>query len=135
MEWDKDEELTHLRSEVKHLQRELAQARALIPNSEVSDDDRKNGLYLFGYGSLIWNVGSTPFVEKRVCQVFGFRRSLSSRSTDHRGTPVFPGRTATLIPDQTAVCQGLAYLVPVINKIHQLLTNLISFFSFRYLKN
>ena len=56
--------------------------------------------------------GSTPYCARRVCYVRGYRRALVQRSTDHRGTPRRPGRTATLVPDAGATCAGVAYAVP-----------------------
>ena len=50
-EWDKDEELAHLRQEVRHLTSELAACKARLPVSE-----HLRGLVIFGYGSLCWNV-------------------------------------------------------------------------------
>ncbi|KAF8404109.1 hypothetical protein HHK36_008989 [Tetracentron sinense] len=55
-------------------------------------------LWVFGYGSLIWKAG--------------FRHDdRLVGSTDHRGTPEYPGRTVTLEPLDGEVCWGVAYKV------------------------
>jgi len=70
-------------------------------------------LWVFGYGSIVWRVGfEHDDVVAPVC-ARGFRRRFFQGSTDHRGTPEFPGRTATLERcDASEVCWGAAYRVP-----------------------
>ena len=66
--------------------------------------------WIFGYGSLVWRP-AFPYVERRPGSIRGFARRLWQRSTDHRGTPQDPGRVATLIEAEGAICGGMGYRV------------------------
>ncbi|XP_078444685.1 chaC-like family protein isoform X2 [Wolffia australiana] len=66
--------------------------------------------WVFGYGSLIWKAGF-HHDERLVGFIRGYRRVFYQGSTDHRGTPSFPGRTVTLEPLQDQVCWGVAYRI------------------------
>jgi cation transport regulator ChaC len=75
---------------------------------EVEEMIRENDgwLRIFGYGSLCWNAG-TPgesaltddAVTSTTGQARGYRRVWAQKSTDHRGTPAFPGLVCTLLTD------------------------------------
>ncbi|GAB2290800.1 Gamma-glutamylcyclotransferase 2-3 [Dionaea muscipula] len=67
-------------------------------------------LWVFGYGSLIWKTGF-HFDERLIGFIKGYRRVFHQGSTDHRGTPDFPGRTVTLEPAKGEVCWGVAYKI------------------------
>ncbi|KAL6877591.1 hypothetical protein ACP4OV_012806 [Aristida adscensionis] len=67
-------------------------------------------LWVFGYGSLIWNPGF-DFDDKILGYIKGYKRTFDLACIDHRGTPEHPARTCTLEADEEAICWGIAYCV------------------------
>ncbi|CAA0840836.1 ChaC-like family protein [Striga hermonthica] len=67
-------------------------------------------MWVFGYGSLIWKAGFR-YDERVVGFIKDYRRVFYQGSTDHRGTPEFPGRTVTLQPAKGENCWGAAYKI------------------------
>ncbi len=67
-------------------------------------------VWLFGYGSLIWNPG-IPYIQRKPARLAGFVRKFWQGSHDHRGTAESPGRVVTLTPCEKGHCDGIAYLV------------------------
>lgn len=67
-------------------------------------------LWVFGYGSLIWNPGF-DFDDKILGFIKGYKRTFNLACIDHRGTPEHPARTCTLETDEEAICWGIAYCV------------------------
>ncbi len=70
-----------------------------------------NDIWLFGYGSIMWKTGFNFEASER-CHVRGWARRFWQASTDHRGTPEFPGRVVTLIESAREHCWGTAYRLP-----------------------
>ena len=68
-------------------------------------------LWIFAYGSLIWNPGF-PVQRRVVGCVRGFRRGFFMRSIHHRGSVEAPGLVLALDADEGAVCQGSLLQVP-----------------------
>jgi glutathione-specific gamma-glutamylcyclotransferase len=69
-----------------------------------------SGLWIFGYGSLIWRPGFS-YRERRLAHAVGWRRVLAQGSPDHRGTPERLGRVVTLVPAEGALCGGVVYAI------------------------
>lgn len=67
-------------------------------------------MWVFGYGSLIWNP-EFPVAEARIARVHGWQRSFCMRSIHHRGTEAEPGLVLALDRAEEARCDGLAFRV------------------------
>lgn len=66
-------------------------------------------LWLFAYGSLIWNPGH-DFVEHQRATAAGWHRSFGLKLTRWRGTREVPALMMAL--DRGGSCTGLAYRLP-----------------------
>ncbi|MBK1635167.1 gamma-glutamylcyclotransferase [Rhodovulum adriaticum] len=64
-------------------------------------------LWVFGYGSLLWNPGF-PVAERRLARLEGWHRSFCMRSIHHRGTETAPGLVLALDAMAGAACDGVA---------------------------
>ncbi len=64
-------------------------------------------LWVFGYGSLLWNPGF-PVAETRIARLHGWHRSFCMSSIHHRGTEEDPGLVLALDALEGAFCDGLA---------------------------
>ena len=71
--------------------------------------DPNQDLWIFGYGSLMWNPGF-PAQENRPGLLHGYHRRLCVLSTHYRGTPDNPGLVLGL--DQGGSCCGRTFRVP-----------------------
>ncbi|MCA0920577.1 gamma-glutamylcyclotransferase [Pseudooceanicola nanhaiensis] len=76
-------------------------------------------MWVFGYGSLIWNPGFTP-VETAIATLPGWARSFCMRSIHHRGTPEDPGLVLALDEVADAECHGVAFCVAEPERAHVL---------------
>lgn len=63
-------------------------------------------LWIFGYGSLLWNPGF-PVAERRQAVLHDHRRSFCMWSIHHRGTPEAPGLVLALDAAEGERCSGL----------------------------
>ncbi|MEQ9332174.1 gamma-glutamylcyclotransferase [Thalassobaculum sp.] len=72
-------------------------------------EEGDGGIWIFGYGSLMWNPGF-PFVERANARLLGRHRRLCVVSRHHRGDAARPGLVMGL--DRGGSCRGIAYRVP-----------------------
>ena len=75
-------------------------------NTALSDRNSDDPIWIFGYGSLIWNPLFT-FAERRVAKVRGYHRGFYLWSKINRGSPERPGLVLGL--DRGGSCGGMAY--------------------------
>jgi cation transport protein ChaC len=85
-------------SEAK-LARSVDETLAANPHGDV---------WVFGYGSLIWNP-LLQYAEKRSAKIYGAHRSFCLWSRVNRGTPEAPGLVLGL--DKGGACAGVVYRV------------------------
>lgn len=67
-------------------------------------------MWVFGYGSLLWNPGFA-YTQTKLARLDGFRRSFCMSSIHHRGTPEMPGLVLALDAAEGHSCDGLAFHV------------------------
>lgn len=67
-------------------------------------------MWVFGYGSLIWDPGF-PVAERRIARLTGWHRSFCMWSIHHRGTPDSPGLVLALDRVEGGACTGVAFRV------------------------
>lgn len=68
-------------------------------------------MWVFGYGSLIWDPGFA-FADRRRARLVGWHRSFCMHSVHYRGTATAPGLVLALDADPSGSCEGLAFAVP-----------------------
>jgi cation transport protein ChaC len=101
------------------VQRMVADAGAVVPmmseaelagSIEATLAQRPPGtaVWLFGYGSLIWNP-AFHYVERRVGTIHGFHRRFCLWTHLGRGTPERPGLTLGL--DRGGACRGVIFRI------------------------
>jgi len=67
-------------------------------------------LFVFGYGSLMWDPGFA-FASRQVARLSGYHRSFCMWSTQYRGTAANPGLVLALDQAGGAGCHGVAFAV------------------------
>ncbi len=67
-------------------------------------------LWVFGYGSLIWDPGFAV-AERQIARLDGWRRSFCMWSIHHRGSVQDPGLVLALDRAAEARCDGVAFRV------------------------
>ncbi|MEJ6397534.1 gamma-glutamylcyclotransferase [Yoonia sp. 208BN28-4] len=79
-----------------------------MPDQSVIPADQP--LWVFGYGSLLWNPGFTP-AEKQRARLDGYARSFCMLSIHHRGSHEDPGLVLALDENADEFCTGVAFRV------------------------
>lgn len=67
-------------------------------------------MWVFGYGSLLWNPGF-DVATRKIATLPDYARSFCMRSIHHRGTECDPGLVLALDEVRGAECQGVALAV------------------------
>jgi cation transport protein ChaC len=80
-----------------------------MPASIAALRDGREPVWVFAYGSLMWNP-DFDFAESRPSFLYGYHRSFCLYSRDYRGTPERPGLVLGL--DRGGSCHGIAYRLP-----------------------
>lgn len=76
---------------------------------EVLSEYKPEELWVFAYGSLIWNP-EFKFLESRMATANGWHRSFCLKLTRWRGTRELPALMLAL--DRGGTCKGVAYRLP-----------------------
>jgi cation transport protein ChaC len=74
----------------------------------LAGHDPAGDVWLFAYGSLIWNPALAT-VERRPARIFGYHRRLCLLTRVARGTPAAPGLLFGL--DRGGSCRGIAFRI------------------------
>lgn len=90
-------------SRIKSVAERMAAMRSLLVQLPPDED-----VWVFGYGSLIWNP-AFHYQEKRSAHVHGFHRRFAFWTTTGRGTPENPGLMLALEPGGS--CRGVAFRI------------------------
>jgi cation transport protein ChaC len=76
----------------------------------MSNTHQTGQLWVFGYGSLIWNPGFSV-ADRQIARLNGWHRSFCMRSIHHRGSVEAPGLVLALDRQEDARCDGVAFAV------------------------
>jgi cation transport protein ChaC len=86
-----------------------AAADTVLPYPQPSELDLPRGdLWIFGYGSLMWDPGF-PHEASLSALVYGYHRELCIYSSRWRGSPERPGLVLGL--DRGGACRGVAFRI------------------------
>jgi glutathione-specific gamma-glutamylcyclotransferase len=86
---------------------------AALYNASTTPPPPNRDLWVFAYGSLMWNPGF-HFEESRPALLRGWHRRFCTWSIHYRGTPERPGLVLGL--DRGGSCRGMAFRVAAAEK-------------------
>ncbi len=69
-----------------------------------------SNIWIFGYGSLIWNPGFS-YEEKEMATVYGYKREYCILTSRHRGNNKQKGIVLGLKENEQSICQGKEFLI------------------------
>lgn len=71
-------------------------------------------MWVFGYGSLMWNGWATKFgcTRRTIADLEGYRRTFNKASVKNWGTKEFPCPTLNLQRSDSTTCRGYAFEFP-----------------------
>lgn len=72
----------------------------------------RRDVWIFGYGSLMWDPGF-PYCEAVPGVLRGYHRRFCVYSHEYRGTPERPGLVLGL--DRGGMCKGIAFRIPAVD--------------------
>jgi cation transport protein ChaC len=74
----------------------------------------KMTMWIFGYGSLMWDDWETKKLSSRraIATLLKFRRAFNKASVKNWGDRVNPGPTLQVVPDPTGQLKGVAFEFP-----------------------
>lgn len=107
----RDGDVYRMLKEQEHLTniRPLTEAEREIALDQFLTTVPKGPLWVFGYGSLIWNP-AFHHTARRTARVFGYHRSFCIKTPLGRGSPDYPGLVLAL--DAGGSCNGVAFRLP-----------------------
>jgi glutathione-specific gamma-glutamylcyclotransferase len=88
---------------IRPIEERLAIKDRLLDELRADED-----VWVYGYGSLIWNP-AFHFAERRIARLHGYHRRFVFWSTSGRGSPDCPGMMLALEPG--GCCSGVAYRI------------------------
>ena len=87
-------------------------------NKTLQEQPKNQPIWVFGYGSLIWNP-MLEYVDKQPALIRGYHRGFYCWSRINRGSPENPGLVLAL--DHGGSCRGIAYKLKAEKKEKELL--------------
>jgi hypothetical protein len=95
-------------------QKEAATDRPSSPRKDANEESQKKTMWVFGYGSLMWDNWETAHgcLRHVVAVLPGLRRTFNKASVDHWGTKDKPCPTLNLAAEPSASCKGVAFEFP-----------------------
>ncbi len=81
-----------------------------MQETQEAQESRETPLWIFGYGSLMWDPGF-PHAGRSIARLAGYRRGFFMWSWHYRGTRERPGLVLALDRAAGSTCAGVAFRV------------------------